>query len=181
MSREAAQNLEYDHPLEATNSAGHTAAQMPIELLCSKAKRYRKPEITRIRADAAAAKLLDIEDRSSIVPDREGDGRISSADSGYTCCPATAPATTRAGAGADGKHDFIPAQLHRTLTTRAIEVKWVSPYMVEQPTLEITTSHAAFRYERGNWRDEDIDCGIWHETLNGLEQSGIERPPKQDR
>ncbi|KAF4987964.1 hypothetical protein FDECE_15226 [Fusarium decemcellulare] len=69
---EAAQILEYDHPIAGTNSADHTAAWMPIRKLYSKAKRHRMAEIERLRANPDAARQLDIEDRLKPVLERIG-------------------------------------------------------------------------------------------------------------
>ncbi|KAM0248593.1 hypothetical protein ACHAP5_003319 [Fusarium lateritium] len=69
---EAAQILEYDHPIDGTNSADHTAAWMPIKRLFTKAKRHREAELMRLRADPEAAKQLDREDRLKPVLERIG-------------------------------------------------------------------------------------------------------------
>ncbi|KAI8686620.1 Zn(2)-C6 fungal-type domain-containing protein [Fusarium sp. Ph1] len=69
---EAAQILQYDHPIEGTNNAEHTAAWMPIKRLYAKAKKHREAEMIRLRADPAAARQLDIEDRLKPVLERIG-------------------------------------------------------------------------------------------------------------
>ncbi|KAF4966219.1 hypothetical protein FSARC_6104 [Fusarium sarcochroum] len=69
---EAAQILEYDHPMEGTSSADHTAAWMPIKRLYTKAKRHREAELVRLRADPEAAKQLDREDRLKPILERIG-------------------------------------------------------------------------------------------------------------
>lgn len=69
---EAAQILQYDHPIEGTNNADHTAAWMPIKRLYAKAKKHREAEMIRLRADPAAARQLDIEDRLKPVLERIG-------------------------------------------------------------------------------------------------------------
>ncbi|KAF4978382.1 hypothetical protein FZEAL_5223 [Fusarium zealandicum] len=69
---EATQILEYDHPMNDTSSANHTAAWMPIKRLYSKAKRHREAEITRLRADPAAARQLDLDERMKPVTERLG-------------------------------------------------------------------------------------------------------------
>ncbi|KAF4998326.1 hypothetical protein FGRMN_3206 [Fusarium graminum] len=69
---EAAQILEYDHPIDGVNSADHTAAWMPIKRLFTKAKRHREAELARLRADPEAARQLDREDRIKPVLERIG-------------------------------------------------------------------------------------------------------------
>ncbi|KAM5341622.1 hypothetical protein ACJ41O_014653 [Fusarium nematophilum] len=69
---EAAQILEYDHPIQGTSDADHTAAWIPIKRLYNKAKRHRESEVVRLRADPAAAKQLDIEDRLKPLTERLG-------------------------------------------------------------------------------------------------------------
>ncbi|KAF5025772.1 hypothetical protein F66182_2105 [Fusarium sp. NRRL 66182] len=69
---EAAQILEYDHPIQVTSSADHTAAWIPIKRLYTKAKRHRQAEILRLRADPEAARRLDREDRLKPVLERVG-------------------------------------------------------------------------------------------------------------
>ncbi|KAF9773294.1 hypothetical protein IL306_008932 [Fusarium sp. DS 682] len=69
---EAAQILEYDHPIDGSNSTDHTAAWMPIKRLFTKAKRHREAEIIRLRADPEAARRLDREERLKPVLERIG-------------------------------------------------------------------------------------------------------------
>ncbi|KAM0343485.1 hypothetical protein ACHAPU_008516 [Fusarium lateritium] len=69
---EAAQILEYDHPIDGVNSADHTAAWMPIKRLFTKAKRHREAELSRLRADPESARQLDREDRIKPVLERIG-------------------------------------------------------------------------------------------------------------
>lgn len=69
---EAAQILGYDHSMEGANKANHTAIWMPIKKLYIKAKRHRAAEVSRLRADPAAAQRLDIEDRLNSRPERLG-------------------------------------------------------------------------------------------------------------
>ncbi|KAF4444796.1 hypothetical protein F53441_11054 [Fusarium austroafricanum] len=69
---EAAQILEYDHLIDGSNNADHTAAWMPIKKLFTKAKHHREAEIVRLRADPEAARRLDREDRLKPVLERIG-------------------------------------------------------------------------------------------------------------
>ncbi|KAH7482695.1 hypothetical protein FOMA001_g6593 [Fusarium oxysporum f. sp. matthiolae] len=69
---EAAQILEYDHPIDGSNNTNHTAAWMPIKRLFTKAKRHRESELVRLRADPEAARRLDREERIKPVLERIG-------------------------------------------------------------------------------------------------------------
>jgi hypothetical protein len=69
---EAAQILEYDHPIEGASHSDHTAVWMPIKRLFTKAKRHREAELVRLRANPEAARQLDREDRLKPVLERVG-------------------------------------------------------------------------------------------------------------
>ncbi|KLO85288.1 uncharacterized protein LW93_13892 [Fusarium fujikuroi] len=69
---EAAQILDYDHPIDGSNNTNHTAAWMPIKRLFTKAKRHRESELVRLRADPEAARRLDREERIKPVLERIG-------------------------------------------------------------------------------------------------------------
>ena len=69
---EAAQILEYDHPIEGASHSDHTAVWMPIKRLYTKAKRHRESELVRLRANPEAARQLDREDRLKPVLERIG-------------------------------------------------------------------------------------------------------------
>jgi hypothetical protein len=69
---EAAQILEYDHPIEGASHSDHTAVWMPIKRLFTKAKRHREAELVRLRANPEAARQLDREDKLKPVLERIG-------------------------------------------------------------------------------------------------------------
>lgn len=69
---EAAQILEYDHPIEGASHSDHTAVWMPIKRLFTKAKRHREAELVRLRANPEAARQLDREDRLKPILERIG-------------------------------------------------------------------------------------------------------------
>ncbi|KAG8668942.1 hypothetical protein FPOAC2_08247 [Fusarium poae] len=69
---EAAQILEYDHPIEGASHSDHTAVWMPIKRLFTKAKRHREAELVRLRANPDAARQLDREDKLKPVLERIG-------------------------------------------------------------------------------------------------------------
>ncbi|KAI1026910.1 hypothetical protein LB503_012757 [Fusarium chuoi] len=69
---EAAQILDYDHPIDGSNNTNHTAAWMPIKRLFTKAKRHRESELVRLRADPEAARRLDRGERIKPVLERIG-------------------------------------------------------------------------------------------------------------
>ncbi|ESU11294.1 hypothetical protein FGSG_05350 [Fusarium graminearum PH-1] len=67
---EAAQILEYDHPIDGASHSDHTAVWMPIKRLFTRAKRHREAELVRLRADPEAARQLDREDKLKPVLER---------------------------------------------------------------------------------------------------------------
>ncbi|CAF3526562.1 unnamed protein product [Fusarium graminearum] len=69
---EAAQILEYDHPIDGASHSDHTAVWMPIKRLFTRAKRHREAELVRLRADPEAARQLDREDKLKPVLERIG-------------------------------------------------------------------------------------------------------------
>jgi hypothetical protein len=80
---EAAAILEHEgHDLIGAAGADHTAVWMPMKRLYARARRHRAAEVARLRADPAAAKALDEEERrrgetpGPVLPVAGGEARM---------------------------------------------------------------------------------------------------------